>query len=411
MTNKYYGFCTLLCCAVAFFFSQSSSEVFRPLITTPRLLALSGGGAASWSGVGELPNQPSNIQISSGHQIHLGFANMTNGLNPSFFYGRKASKSASFGFGGLRIKQEDHRQSFTSIVGGFSLFLGSFFSAGASLSSMMLEVNSEQAFGVDMNIGIHYKLSPWLWLGGNIENLNESDLGHEDNIWQTRRLFNVGAQIKPVEFIKTYYDVNMYGFQEEISHVIGTSFVHGKTEDLAVLASIRADGSFENFSAGIGVVFKTLLNKSLYGFRYSMGEIPISGTKGNIRHAFAVQVEFNLLTDYEPPVIAVKDEIGAIAPSVAPDSEFVYFKILAEDKQSAIDYWILSICSMNESGKALEVIKSFTGRGIPPKVIRWSGRDSRGMLLKPGFFTYRLIVEDASGNRAQTNWQMIEIRE
>jgi hypothetical protein len=71
--------------------------------------------------------------------------------------------------------------------------------------------------------------------------------------------------------------------------------------------------------------------------------------------------------------------------------------------------WTLSICEAGPSGMDRRPVRKFEGKDLPPRVIRWDGRNDRGKPLAPGFYAFRLSAEDKAGNKAATAWQLIEL--
>jgi hypothetical protein len=71
--------------------------------------------------------------------------------------------------------------------------------------------------------------------------------------------------------------------------------------------------------------------------------------------------------------------------------------------------WNLVICAAGMSGTERRTVKNFAGRDLPPRLIRWDGRDDGGASLAPGFYAFRLSAEDKAGNRAETAWQLLEL--
>jgi hypothetical protein len=165
------------------------------------------------------------------------------------------------------------------------------------------------------------------------------------------------------------------------------------------------------FSTGVGVQLNFRKGQNLYGVSYSLAGFPLGGSQTDIVQAFSLDLHFSIYMDKTPPAISVKEDIGVLVPSSNSDSQNVFFKLFAEDNESPIDTWHFVICTTNSRGESQKAIRSFSGKGLPPRVIKWDGRDSYKSLLGAGLYTFRLVVTDIAGNMTQTKWQTIEVRD
>jgi hypothetical protein len=71
--------------------------------------------------------------------------------------------------------------------------------------------------------------------------------------------------------------------------------------------------------------------------------------------------------------------------------------------------WNLVVRALAPDGLAGPEVKSFQGRDLPPRVIRWDATDALGRPLSPGFYAFRLEASDLAKNRAETAWQLLEV--
>ena len=151
--------------------------------------------------------------------------------------------------------------------------------------------------------------------------------------------------------------------------------------------------------------------KNYYGLSYSVSGIPIVDSKPDIVQAFSLNLYFAYYSDRTPPSVSAKEEYGIIAPASFSNTQFTYFKLFAEDRDSDIKKWYFVICTTNQMGEPGDIKRAFSGKGLPPKTSKWDGRDSYKNLLEPGYYSYQLVVADGAGNVAETRWQIIEVRE
>jgi hypothetical protein len=162
-------------------------------------------------------------------------------------------------------------------------------------------------------------------------------------------------------------------------------------------------------------------------------------------HSLSVHFAFGTRLDRQPPWVSVKAD-RVFLDSSAPGRDRVHFRLLAADRNATSDgsesgeefvpldagpdgearapgslgeaeaggrgelkAWTLAIlATRRDGGKGLPV-KVFAGKDLPPRLIRWDGRDEKGATVMPGFYAYRLEAEDKSGNRAETAWQLVEV--
>ena len=153
------------------------------------------------------------------------------------------------------------------------------------------------------------------------------------------------------------------------------------------------------------------MGQNLIGFSYSLGGLPINYSEGDIVQAVSLNFNVSLFKDTKPPYASVSDQYGFVTPSLDTVTREAFFKLEANDDHRPLSNWHFVICNVNEFGEAKNILRSFSGKGLPPKYIRWGGRDSFQNLVEKGYYGYRLIVQDTQGNLAKTAWQLIEVRE
>lgn len=71
--------------------------------------------------------------------------------------------------------------------------------------------------------------------------------------------------------------------------------------------------------------------------------------------------------------------------------------------------WNLVVRALAPDGLSGMEVKTFRGKDLPPRVIRWDATDVSGRPLSPGFYAFRLEASDVAKNRAETAWQMLEV--
>jgi len=77
---------------------------------------------------------------------------------------------------------------------------------------------------------------------------------------------------------------------------------------------------------------------------------------------------------------------------------------LAANTKSSPDSWSLDIVD-----KSSQVVRRFSGKGLPPAHIMWDGKDETGLPLPDGLYRYQLVVLDEQGGRLEGHVRTVEI--
>ncbi|MBF0432332.1 MAG: hypothetical protein HQK83_13690 [Fibrobacteria bacterium] len=393
----------------------NAAPTFQHGLQSTQKLAFSGGGHAELSGMRAFLTNPACMQISEGHEIQLGLTDIMYHVSPVLLYGQRVSDIVSYGLGYNSYRDQDNESVYHNVKGGFSFGIGPYLTVGTVFFSQYVEQSEKNGFGTDVNVGAIYKFGNYFWTGLSANNIFESEIGEANDGFSSLREFAFGLNMFPVGYVSLYYDYLLEGLEfPNADHVFSLKGKVGKAGKLGIIGSykIETQGEEEStHSIGIGGQFDTWIQQNLYGISYSITGLPFGFYNTDIIQEISLDARFGLFRDDKAPRISVSDDVGLIKPSASPDSQVVFFKLYVEDEKSPIASWHLAICNTNQKSKAEAIIKSFAGKGMPPKVIKWNGRDSGRELLTPGIYTYRLIVTDKAGNESHTRWQMIEVRE
>jgi hypothetical protein len=114
--------------------------------------------------------------------------------------------------------------------------------------------------------------------------------------------------------------------------------------------------------------------------------------------------------DIVPPEVSLSLDRALLELNNPDAPQVIHFYLKAEDNRNKIYSWHLVISAVDEKWKATEVVKSFNGKGLPPKVIQWGGKTTARQKLNSGFYSFRLLVYDQEKNLSASKWQMFEIR-
>ncbi|MFC1584713.1 hypothetical protein ACFL5V_04100 [Fibrobacterota bacterium] len=387
----------------------SSQDRFLDQEKGVQSLAFSGGGYAEVSGVNCLFSNPAGLRIQMGHQLQAGVLNIARGFSPVLAFGQNISELNSYSVGLFRDDSRGEDSLHQGVMGGFTLSPSSFFSLGTVVFTQAVD----NEFGVDINAGIQYMNADWMVIGMAIKNINESAIGGRDTGFSPERIYTMGLSLFPKHRLSVFYDASARRVLfQDAGHIFAVKGKIGRYDNVTMINSYKLETEDEmEITMGVGVRLRFRRGRNLYGLDYSIAGFPLGSSSADIVQGFSVFLNFSLYSDKTSPVISVKENKGLIKPSAAPEVRYVYFKLFAEDNESDVKEWHFVICNKGPMGEPGEIRRSYSGKGLPPKTIKWDGRDSYKNLLESGFYLYKLVVTDVAGNLTETRWQMIEVGE
>jgi hypothetical protein len=217
----------------------------------------------------------------------------------------------------------------------------------------------------------------------------------------------------PEKSISVYLDYVFPNFSlDQSAYIISNRALFGGDRKLGITNSVRWDTREDaGISIGGGIVLNNRIKKSLVSLEYSVSGVPLNQFDSDILQAVSFNFYLSYFSDRFPPLISVREKMGYLSIASPKGPNNVFFRLYAEDRESNIKTWHLVICDIDNKGKVQNVIRSFSGKGLPPTVIKWGGRDSYKTLLSPGLYVYRFIAADVAGNVSKTKWQMIEVKD
>jgi opacity protein-like surface antigen len=68
-----------------------------------------------------------------------------------------------------------------------------------------------------------------------------------------------------------------------------------------------------------------------------------------------------------------------------------------------------AIWSLDIVDKSNQIVRKFSGKGLPPAHVMWDGKDETGLPLADGVYKYRLVVVDAEGRETVGRERTVEI--
>jgi flagellar hook assembly protein FlgD len=79
------------------------------------------------------------------------------------------------------------------------------------------------------------------------------------------------------------------------------------------------------------------------------------------------------------------------------------FNLQANTKGDASS-WRLEIVD-----KSNQIVRRFSGKGVPPAHVMWDGKDETGLPLPDGMYQYQLVVIDEYGDEVVAHVRTVEI--
>lgn len=393
---------------------------------------------------------PGALTIASGTQIELGMMGLSEGLSPySLFGGRSGHFSYAFGY----FYDERIGPFRQGMVAGAAREVAPGAVFGASIKSQ----GGAEGFGVDADAGMLLRprglaaIGDWAVLGLAVRNLGESGIGHEPEGYRTLRSYamSLGARREaatilfiPVTEPDASYELRAEGLDfGGFSHAFSVGAGFTPTGTLALRTTLRMphEGSAQ-ISAGGFLNFRLGAGGLRCGYTFSSGGFA-TVTKGPT-HSFSLNMSVGTRADRQPPWVAVRADRVYLG-SELPGHDCVHFRLRAADRilvgsgspegddlplpgavgmeeskapgeadaggRGQLSEWNLVIFATGKDGGKQEAVKTFQGKDLPPRLIRWDGRDDMGAVLRPGYYAFRLAAKDKAGNRAETAWQLVEV--
>jgi hypothetical protein len=419
--------------------------------------SFAGGGAGHSAGIGSLFDNPAALSVRDEFQIEAGLMGLAAGLSPYVLYGSHAAGNSSFALGYFYDARPGDPELPSAprqgMIAGASWDVLPWAVAGASVRSTGtgLGVGSD-GFGVDEDVGALIRAWSACWLGLAVRNVMESGVGQVPDGFRTHRSYaaSLGTGLSGMRMAGiVFHEPDAYYELRSIGLPLGGRMAHAFSLGSAFMPGGRLGfrGTFLVPHGGIpGFALGSFLNLPLGRGALVVGYTFHSGgpeETGEVQASHSISMNFRLggRMDPLPPVVAVAADkvLLAAEDTLAPQ---VHFRLSARDMtyvpgrsdteeegagephwagrkvsldegrtltEGRIRDWCLSICSIGEGGLAGPEVKSYHGRDLPPRVIRWEAVDTEGRHLPPGFYAFRLQATDLAGNQAATVWQLLQI--
>lgn len=419
----------------------------RPLLPEPSLgtgsAAFAGGGAGHAGGAAAVFVNPGALSIPAGSQTELGLMGLSEGPSPYTLFGaRSGPNSYSLGY--------FHERRIGPYRNGVVAGAAREVVPGAAFGAAVRSQGGAGGFGVDADLGMLLRPRGWAVLGASVRNLAESGVGRKPEGYRTLRSYalSLGARRDEARFLflpihgpDAAYEVRADGMRGSgLSHTFSAGAGFTPLGALSLRGSLRmphdgaavvAVGGFLRFLLGTGGL--------LCGYTFSTGGFETGMAAPS--HAFSLNLALGTRSDRQPPWLSVRADRVYLGSEI-PGRERVHFRLQAADRAGSgsgadggdefapdgvlagaapangdapadhggeLREWDLAIYSTAPDGRKDRPVKTFRGKDLPPRLIRWDGRDDGGRTLAPGYYAFRLAAEDKAGNRAETPWQLVEV--
>jgi len=135
-----------------------------------------------------------------------------------------------------------------------------------------------------------------------------------------------------------------------------------------------------------------------------------SSATTTIRHAVGLHYNFKGREDDTPPFANFRTDTKFFTPGPNPKTGVIRFFLEASDPGgTGVRKWAFTISEQTPKGKT-QYVKSFTGTGIPPRVLEWDGRNSEGSLADSGDYIAQFRVIDKAHNHTDSPFYSFQIR-
>ena len=253
------------------------------------------------------------------------------------------------------------------------------FALGANLKIVRQSVDEFDASGVGIDLGLMFHVLPTVSLGASLLNIGGPSVNMREIDETYPSEFRGGVAVKFLD--------GRGLVAAELNHRAGpgTSF-YGGTEfwvhrSLALRVGYAAADPSGGFSYRVSPAFR---------FDYAATDQELG-----MIHRFGLSYEFGGFFASSEAVPEVFSPLG--------QQSVTKFNLKANTKADASS-WGLQI--VDKSG---QVVRRFSGKGVPPAHIMWDGKDETGLPLPDGMYKYQLVVIDEYGDELVAHLRTVEI--
>lgn len=317
--------------------------------------------------------------------------------------------------------------------------IGPIFGASAKFmfQNKLAEYNSDKnIFAIDLNTGMLFNLYQRYYFNISIfnlvsPNLNLTDFKNSDIQFYPERSIKLGLYsiLDASKSLTTFAE-----FRADSVHSLKSS--SRKYSKLSLGLGLKKDitiTTFSKISLLGGYLYNNRLDTTnLSSIKFSLSSnFPLASSYVNISYSGSMQLNSTIESsqntnshfitisthlgskkDITPPFAELYLDKSYISRNKETNHSDITFYIKANDNEGGLGLkkWALSISKKQERSNIVSPIRSFTGTGPPPTLIKWDGRSSDGSFLDIGTYYIQFYIIDHAHNRTATKMQFIEIR-
>jgi len=257
--------------------------------------------------------------------------------------------------------------------------LSSSLALGANVKIVRQTVDVFSASGVGMDVGVLYNVTPSVRVGASLINLGGPTLTlrNVDEKYPMESRVGVSAQVLGGRGLIT----------AEVDHRPGPGISIHAGSEYWVHPTLALRFGLSDVSPTGGASFRVTPSTRLdYG---------MSNNELGVTHRIGLTYEFGgffASSEATPPVFS---PIG--------EQSVTKFNLKARAKTD-ISTWSLEIVD-----KSSQVVRRFSGKGVPPAHVMWDGKSEVGLPLPDGIYRYSLVVTDQEGREITGRVRTVEI--
>ncbi|MBL8027294.1 MAG: hypothetical protein JNL74_12820 [Fibrobacteres bacterium] len=404
MSSKALAFCIL--CGIAF--SASVERVaFGPFSSKNVLIGQNGHLPAFSNSIQGHYLNPSALSEINGHESGAAFSTGEDFSNISLCYnGKSLAEKATFG-AQIDITSID-KESWNSAA--LSVSTGSDeFSFGVAASFLYGKTEEDETlFNMDLTSGFSYVIENTVHASLSVRNILGSSLLDNDSLIvnaERSAVISIGALLGKHKEFSLLFDAMLDSLNVwntvKIGYAAGVEYGFMKNQQLKLRAGYlahrtEAEGEFHGaVLAGAGYLLPFMGNH--IRFEYGLN-FPLSSEEHSSPvHTIATAFRFQSAIDKTPPNAKMKLSAENIILGTGKNNSVQFYLDADDHNGRPVKQWMLLIAEKNSDGK-LTHVKSWTGSGIPPRVIEWDGRDAAGDPVAKKVYCCRFHAEDGAGN-------------
>lgn len=258
---------------------------------------------------------------------------------------------------------------------------------GFSMRMVYAQAHPYTGAAIGANLGFSYRPNDWMSVGMAVDNVVPPSIAMNHLIQTFPLVFRGGLLLEPAQNIR-------FGLSVLKPSDAGIQIGIGSAVRLLQVLELSAGWDTRNISAGVGLATELPfgITEVYYAYSYPYGK----------RYAYAPssRVEMRFRQD-RYPIRAFADP-GVVEE---PGRELIRIRLVIGTR-SPVRRWSLEI--YRTTG---EFVRRFEGKGAPPLLVEWDGRDRTGRVVPSGTYSYWLWVEESTGQHHEAHGKLVRFLE